>query len=308
MNDRVPRPAVGMGARIIAVIAGLSIMVLAGWACAAGAGQGQHPFLVVLWLVMAAMAGVFVWIGLFTRRHTAEELESLDTLPLPEMSPDSLVCRFPSLGGGVRTVIIDFARQVVHFRGCHTPRRFLAVADREWCCPFADLVAAERYRHKGDSLKISTTTGKAFVPSSATNYERLCERIAGCVPAGRTPNDTEHPLMGLVYAAGMLGGAFIPLSMVPRNAPVGTVAMCMALGAAAGMFVAHGFVVLAGRILSRSVAMPLGMGVLGAGCGLACGNALGPANQWNPWFLVMPVLIGGVAGFSVGVLLQGKKV
>jgi hypothetical protein len=308
MSDHVPRPTIGPGHRIIAVTAGLSMMgLLAGWAFTAIGGEVPHPLLVVLWLVMLAMGSVFVWIGLFSRAHTAGELESLDSLPLPEHSGDSLICRFASLGGGVRTVIVDFAREVVHFRGCHTPRTFLAVAQRDFRCPFADLVAADRHRHKGDWLAIATTSGKAFVPSSATNYERLCERIVGCVPAGRSPPDTEHPLMGLVYVAGMLGGLFMALSLVPRNASIGTVAMYMGMGAATGMFVAHAFVTLAGRILERSLVVPLGMGVFGAGCGLACGNSLAQANQWNPWFLVMPVLLGSLTGFAVGLVQQGGK-
>jgi hypothetical protein len=274
MSDQVPRPTIGLGSRFIVVIAGLSMMGLAGWVLLAMVSKGLHPVLVVLWLVMVAMAGVFVWAGLLSRAHTADELESLDTLPLPEHSEDTLICRFASPSGGVRTVIVDFGREVVHFRGCHTPRRFLAVPQREFRCPFADVVAVNRYRYKGDYLAIFTTTGKASVPSSATHYEPLCDRIAGCVPSGRSMPDTEHPLMGWIYVAGMLPGLLILCALAPGNASIGTVAMYMAAGAAAGMFVAHAVVTLAGRILKRSVVVALGMGAVGAGCGLAFGNSL----------------------------------
>jgi len=178
----------------------------------------------------------------FAIRHrvlSALELESLDLAPLPALSVDSIVSRFQGFGPGVRRVIVDIDRRRIQFLGCHTPRRFLAVAQAEYVCSFDDLIDVYRCSHRGDSLRIVTRTGTARIPGSATNYMLLCERLPQCLPETRAVIDIAHPMMGLLYVFAALVGLFTALALVPRATSALTTASLMAAGAALGITLIH---------------------------------------------------------------------
>lgn len=200
-------------------------------------GQIELP-LVMLAIVFLCMGCFAVWVGLFHRLRTPAELEAADFPPRHPPSGDSLVSRFTGIDGRVKSVRVDFERESIMFGNCHTPRRFLAVAQPEWSCPFADLTAVRRCRFKGgDGLTILTTTGTALVPSHATGYETLCDRLSKCVPPEGAGHLAERPLLGLIYAFAAAGGLLLAPPFAAGNVSTGRLVMVMAAGAGIGITV-----------------------------------------------------------------------
>lgn len=238
MNDPAPSSKFAWFQRLAVGVCGFAVVALSVLVMASQLRGERDPLVCLLAIILSAMGCFAMRISLFHRIRSRAELESLDFSPQPQLSDDALTCRFASLGGGVKSVSVDFAKASIHFHNCHTPRRFLAMVQSEFSCSFADLMAVQRFRYKGDSLIIQTTTGKALIPSTATDYERLCERLPDCVPPNRVGDILEKPWMGYVYALSAMGGLLLALPLAPRNASIGVVALSMFLGAGAGIFLA----------------------------------------------------------------------
>lgn len=198
--------------------------------------------LICLALAVAVCCAAGVGLLVFAIRHrvlSASELESLDLTPLPALSFNSIVSRFTDFGPRVRRLVVDVDRRRLEFIGCHTPRRFLAVAQAEYACSFDDLIDVYRCAHRGDSLRIVTRAGTARIPASATNYQMLCEQLPQCLPQERAAIDSDHPLFGLLYVFAALVGLFGALALVPRATSALTTALLMAVGAGVGITLIH---------------------------------------------------------------------
>lgn len=250
--------------------------------------------------------GAMIWLACRYRILSHEELEALDQTPLPALSDDSLICRFHDLSGRVRRVVVDFEAQRIYFQNCHTQRKFLALPQTEFCCSFADLVSVERYQYRSDTLTIVTTTGKADVLSTAVDYERLCSRLPHCLPEQRLVADVEHPLMGVLYVAGALGGLFVGLALTPSSASAGSTGLLMAAGAGCGIALARILVELINATTGRSVVAPLAGSIIGAGVGLLVGSVIVKSAMGSGWIALIPAAIGAAAGILLG-LARGRS-
>lgn len=255
MNDRLPPSSFPWFNRLAVGVSGFGITALSLLVMASQLRGDGDLLLGLFSLIPLAIGSFCVWFSIVHRVRTRAELDSLDVAPPPHLSDDALTCRFAGLAGGVKSVSVDFARTSIHFQNCHMPRRFLALVDSEFTCSFADLIAVHRFRYRGDSLTIQTTTGKAIIPSTATEYERLCGLLPDCVPPNRSGVVTERPWMGYVYALSAMGGLLLALPLVPRDASIGVVALSMFLGAGAGIFVARAAAMILQAWLTRPKSM-----------------------------------------------------
>lgn len=258
-------------------------------------------------LVVVALGSASLWLGICYRELSLAELESLDRSPLPPLSDDAIVSRFSMLGTGVRRVVVDIDQRRVQFRGCHTPRKFLAVAEAEYSCSFDDLVDVHRCQNKGDSLTIVTRAGKAHIPSTATNYESLCDRLPGFLPKERPVIDVDNPLIGILYVFAALVGLFGGLALAPQATSALWTGLLMAVGAALGIVLSHAIVVFINAKTQRSIVPALVGGLLGAAFGWILTSSLLHDPEWSGRGVVIGVIVCTVAGFVLG-MMNGKKV
>lgn len=305
MSESTEKTAISLFHRIACGICGLIFLGLAGWVIAVQKRAELDLFTVLFPLVTIAAGGFLLWASILYRPPSRIDLELLDSSLLPDHSDDALICRFTWFGNRVRVAIVDFGKKQLYFRNCHTPRKFLAVAQDEFSCSFAELVAVHRYQVRGDSLTIVTTQGKALVPSTATDYEPLCKRLPSCVPADPPVLDTENPLIGFVYVAGALVGLFLGLVITPQNASAGLTALCMAAGAGTTIFPCHLAIVYANRIWKRSVVPVLAAGIAGAFVGAYVGSLVASKIDGSVWPLVAGGVFGGAAGVGFAIT-RGK--
>ena len=265
----------------------------------------QTHILVVLFVgwIIIFFSTIFLWTRhLFRlRNRSIEELASSDVEPLPELSADSLVCRFSGTYAGSKAVIVDFEAGQVVFHQCHMQRRFLEFTQAEFRCSFADLVAVHP---DPDGLTIVTSTGKAVVPAFASRFEDLCARLPGRVAPEQTRVVVEHLWMRVVYFGGAIAVVVVGLagsSLAPSLASPGMRAVFMLVGGVVFATLAHYGVVFVSRWLKRDISGPLAQGILVSFLGVVL---LGPfmlplAASWGHWALLVP-LITGIAGFVVG--------
>ena len=261
----------------------------------------------LLLLVFFGMGCVGVWFSLFARTRSPEELEPLAASGAPKFSDGALVCRYSGLTGAANSVIMDFSAGLIHFQNCHTPRTFLAVAAPWFSCPLDDLLAAHRYRYRGETLTIVTRTGKAVIPDTADNYELLCQSLAAIIPPDRKSPDTEHPLMGMLYVGGAIAGLFLGWFLTPMAASNTALALYVTGGTVAGVVTAHCGILFFSKLLNVSIVQPLGLGIVGAGIGLYVSRMMGRQVGWNTLLLIIPIVAGAIGGIALGLFQQIKK-
>lgn len=124
---------------------------------------------------------------------------------------DAIVCPFFT-GIKSASIAVDPGDAVIHFKNCHVPRGFLAIAQTWFSCPISEVRSVHRVLYRGKSLTIVTTTGNALIPATATNYLELREFLTVAVPTNQSGFSTDDPMMGLVFLAGafvgLLGASF----------------------------------------------------------------------------------------------------
>lgn len=311
-----PKKQFSLAARAMLLVSGVGFMVLTAIVVVGQGrpkldadGMGQLLGVALALLVGGGGGGALVWLAITYRELSRAELESLDTSLLPPVSDDAIVCRFTVLGRTMRRIVVDFGNERVHFHRCHTQRKFLAVAQSEFSCSFNELVDVFRVQHKGDSLTVVTTTGKAVIPMSATDYEILCARLPGCLPEQRAVVDVENPLMGILYVAAAVVGLFVGVAVTPRAASVGVMGLLMVVGAGCGVFLIRAAVVVFNAAARRSIVPALAGGLvvpatvlalLGSGLGWAAGGAGPDAQRLGGWTLLAIVVLGSILGFIAG--------
>ena len=147
----------------------------------------------------------------------------------PPPASGVMVCQID----GSEAVIVDFEKRTIQFANCHTPRKFLAFRpEPEFSCPVTDLRAMHRLRdaeprgrvwyrpriHALETLMIVTSAGTAVVPSTALNFEPLCQYLAANIPGGGAAFSEEHPAMLLIAGCGAFVGFIVSWSLTPQNA------------------------------------------------------------------------------------------
>lgn len=187
--------------------------------------------------------------------------------PLPDGSPklsdDTLVCRFNGFGGQPKSVIMDRATRMIHFQNCHVPATILPVAAQPWfSSPFNGLIDAYEYRRrKGNrelvGLIIVTLAGKATIPKDATNYELLCERMAGY--SGKFGTDDSEVFGNLTSfgAIAAIAGVFVAWGLTPLDASRNILTLAILGGAFVGGLIPFAIVALIRRRRVRSTILDM---------------------------------------------------
>jgi uncharacterized tellurite resistance protein B-like protein len=168
----------------------------------------------------------------------------------PKLSDDALVCRFIGFGGQPKSVIMDRATRMIHFQNCHVPSTFLPVAAQPWfSSPFNGLIAAHEYRRRKGKrdplgLIIVTHAGKATIPTDATNYELLRERMAAY---SRNFGKDNPEVFGNFAAVGGFVGIFLAWSLTPLDASKTTFILAILGGACVGVLIPFAILALIHR-------------------------------------------------------------
>jgi hypothetical protein len=260
-------------------------------------------------MVFAVMAGFGCWISLFWKERTPEELKEEDAFPSvdrPNVPEDALASHFSMLTRSA-AVFIDQNAGVLYFKNCHVPRKFVASAQPWFSCPVGDLKGVHVFRYRGESLTIVTASGKVLVPHTATDYSQLRQTLKELVPHSQSGFSSDHPMMGMVYLAGILIGLFAGVFLTPDNASNSTMGLFVLGGSILGSIGSHLFVSLGDRCLKIGMAQPIGFGMLGACIGLAASSLLRPAIGWNLEPTVVLILIGAIVGVLFGVIKQTRE-
>lgn len=262
-----------------------------------------------LFLVFFTIGCAGVWLSLFWRNCTPEELADEASFPSadrPEIPQDAIVYRF-SNGVKPAAVYVDNASRAIHFYNCHAPRRFLASSSEWFSCGVDAILGAHVFRYRGESLTIVTTQGKALISATGLGYEELRDTVRELVPCSRPGFSTDHPMMGMVYLFGAIVGLFGGVLLTPRNASDATLGLFVLVGTIAGVAGSYLLVWAADRFLRKNLAQPIGFGVLGSGVGLLASRWLVPLTGWNTLVMAVFVLIGGVAGAVFGIQKQRRE-
>jgi Zn-finger nucleic acid-binding protein len=182
----------------IAIICGSSFMLLAALAglvtwvrqCVASGGlTGDGILLAGVMIVALGMSGLGVWFSLTYRSLSKPELESVSGSGAPSFSDASLICRFA--GWQWRTipcaVIVDPQNQLIHFQNLYAPSGFLTSTHPWHSCPLSQIRKVTQTSYRGSqSLTIVTPTGRAMVPSGASNYSKLAQTLEPFIRKGWT--------------------------------------------------------------------------------------------------------------------------
>jgi hypothetical protein len=237
----------------------------------------------------------------------------------PELSDDLLVYRFSQKHGAAgpesesdRAVIVDRGNQVIHFRNCHTPRRFFALrAQPLVSCQFDEILAAYRGRLRGAVwVDVITPTGKARIPRTDPEgvYEELTQQLLALAPNDLRAPAEEHPLMVPVYVAGGLGGMVPLLYLMPRNSSAAVMILAGLLGIVLGIGAVFWTVRLGQGWFGVKLTLPLGLGIAGALAGLVAFFAIVCAVVEGNGIHLSILLVGGfLAGATSGAVLENRK-
>jgi hypothetical protein len=237
----------------------------------------------------------------------------------PDRSNDLLVYTISRKQGAAgpgsesdRSVIVDRGNQVIHFRNCHTPRRFLALrAQPLVTCRFDEMLAAYRGGSRGAVwVDVITPTGKAHIPRTDPEgvFEELYQQLLALAPNDLRAPAEEHPLMVPVYVAGGLGGMVPLLYLMPKNSSAAVMILAGLLGIVLGIAAVFWTVRLGQRWFGVKLALPLGLGIAGALAGLiAFFQVVCAFVQGNG--IHLSILLGGgfLAGVTSGVVLENRK-
>lgn len=237
----------------------------------------------------------------------------------PDLSDDVLVYRFEKKAGAgeagsdfERAVILDRGNQVVHFWNCHSPRRFFAVrAQPLVTCRFDEVLAAYEGRHRDAVwVDVITPTGKARIPKAdpAGGFDDLCRQLRALAPDDRRAPAEEHPLMILVYVAGGLAGLVALLCALPRDSGAPATTLAGLLGVVSGIAGVYWAVRLSHRWFGVKLALPLGLGIVGALAGLVAFFEIVCAVTTGNGIHLSILLAGGfLAGVISGAVLEHRK-
>lgn len=213
----------------------------------------------------------------------------------PDISNGAIECRFRVINS--RSVFVDEERRLIHFGGCHVPRRFLSTVQPWFICPASDVRAVHIAT---EGLTIVTSQGKAFIPADGENFDELRNAIRRLVPSNQPGLSAEHPMMGLGYVFGAIVGLFVGWSLVPMTASDSTLVLSLLAGPCLGVAIVHFLVCFIDQHSKVGLVQPLGFAMAGAIAGLPLGGSVAPFFDWNLIFLLAPAVIGATIGGIYG--------
>jgi hypothetical protein len=150
-------------------------------------------------------------VALFGFRRRPEEERSADFLPEGWPSEQDrehlVVAERVGLTGEMHRVMVDPHKGRIYFENEHTPRLFLARAQKHFECSIGDVLCAKEVKGKGSFLLILTSTGKVTF-SSLNGYDNVrgALRRLGVPPIGGPELDSGRTIiLGQFY--GLFGGA-----------------------------------------------------------------------------------------------------
>ncbi|QDU40854.1 hypothetical protein Mal4_52170 [Maioricimonas rarisocia] len=264
----------------------------------------------ILWIVFGLFGAGGLWLSLFWRPKTAEELALERVLPVPdrpEFGSDA-IHYVGQVGLKTVEVILDWKSRAIHFRDCHVPRGFLTSAQPWFSCSVDELKGVHVFAHeRSTTLTIVTAEGRAEIPSTGDGFPELHAELNELVPGTRPGFSADHPMMGVAYVAGAVVGLFAGVLLAPRGADDGTLGVCMLVGAFVGVVAVRLAVWVGDRYFNTGLTQPLGYGMYGAMGGVSVSAALPALVGWNLVWLVVPVVAGTVLGVLFGFVKQSRE-
>lgn len=210
-----------------------------------------------------------------------------------EMDSKEISCFWQSCA-----VIINRETEQIRFTKCHVPRRFLAITDREFSCSFEDIRAVHftpsTSQHPG-GLTIVTTTGKAFISATASNFRELRDWIGEAVSENDPAYATDNPAVFYVCMCGTILG-ILAGTYLARDAGETQFAISVIAGAILGAVSGYLFVNFGAHILQTDFAQPIMYVVIGALFGLVTSQMLRLIIGWNQPIMWTLILGGGILG------------
>jgi hypothetical protein len=171
-----------------------------------------NPWPMFVGLVVTLLMGVGgMAVALFAFRRRPEEERSAGFLPEGWPSEQDrehlVVAERVGLTGEMRRVMVDPHKGRIYFENEHTPRLFLARAQKYFECSIGDVLCAKEVKvRNGSYLLILTSTGKSsFSSFNGYNKVRDALRRLGVPPVGGPELESGRTmLLGMYY--GLLGG------------------------------------------------------------------------------------------------------
>jgi len=286
--------------RIVVFI--LCVLVLVGitWRVVSPkAGAELNVVTGLLAVVFGGMACWALWLTLTWRERPSTALDELDAVDLPPLSVAAIEYRYFT-GTKSGTVVIDPQSETIYFLNCHVPRRFLAVAEREYSCPMRNIRAIHRFVDRSiEWLTVVTDAGKAVVPNTGADFEELWRVLRDFVPENAPGFATDDPRMGFVWVLGAIGGLFGGWYLTPDRAGETTLSLFLLCGAILGVVSGHLLIWIIDRWFRVNVARTIGYGTIGAIAGFGIGSSQMLAAGWPAQRMIWTALGGFLLGAAV---------
>lgn len=252
--------------------------------------------------VFGSIAGFGVWFSVFHRKQRDNPNES--TAPL-ESEPDSLVSQFWGLTRARKYIVVNLATKTIRFVNCHTRRKFFAIPESEFVCPFDHILDVHEFTYRGNTeLTIVTKTGTVDVPNAATNYEHLSRLLSGIREFTPLGPAVDHLLKGVVFMGAAFTGIFLGVAITPRSSNNSIIGMFALAGAMTGVGLTSLLIHSVDRLFGRRIVIPVGFAILGGYIGLIAGFILARATDWSGAIFCLTVGTGSLAGLVIAILKQ----
>ena len=278
---------------------------------------------VFVYFVCVMISCFGIWLSLFAKKYTLDELAAMKTVStpkFPEVSEHAIECRF-QVFNKTAAIFLDTVSGQIYFEGCHVPRKLLTSTQSWYSCPITDVKAThmcrnEVFRNEGkrmrfsregedQSLFIVTASGTASIPSSANNFAQLRDKLKEIVPYNQPGFSIDHPMMSMVYLAGAVFGLFAGWALTPNSASDSTLGLFVLCGAILGVATGHVLVLIADRNLKIGLTQPIGFGTVGAIVGLVVHRPFAPIVGWNAGMAYM--VVGSLIGCVFGIIMHNRE-
>ncbi len=213
-----------------------------------------------------------------------------------QFNPNTIFSRFTAWRSC--TVVADPDTNEIEFTNCHTPRKFLATLQRRFVCSRDDVRALHftpsTHQHSG-GLTVVTTTGKAFVPENASNFDVLRDWLAEGVPDNAPEFATDNPATLWASMVGTIAGILLG-TFLARDGGNTQLVSAVVGGAIAGAVGGYLLVAFGAGVLKLDIARPIMLSVTGLMIGLVISSMLKPLVGASTPVTVTLVVGGGIIG------------
>lgn len=203
---------------------------------------------------------------------------------------------------------LDVEAERIIFMNCHTPRKFLAMADHSFECSAKEIHAIYSFRYRGESLTVITKKGRVVIPIQGKESLEIKKQLIEWVPTNQKGHAVDHPMMSLAYILGALGGLFGGVVITPSSAAQSSLGLFVLAGAALGTAGVYLAVKIFDQWIGVNLAKHLGYAVIGGGFGLTASQFLVPILGWNLMVSTVLIALGGLTGFVVSLSQKTKAI